>query len=162
MLAQYVGSICLNRSSKIYKCNSVLFPNSAFRVPNSLTHPFLPHHQIDNHQCGHGLDNRNRPRHHTGIVASFGFQYGLIAIEIYCPLRLTNCGGWFKFRVAFKPPATIGQAQRTADFDGNEALLEAKGRHDPCVVPRAVPIVEAMTALTLGDLLLRQRMRPMQ
>ncbi len=66
------------------------------------------------------------------------------------------------FRVAFKPPATIAQPQETADFDGQPALLEAKGRHDPCVVPRAVPIVEAMTALTLGDLLLRQRMRPMQ
>ncbi len=63
------------------------------------------------------------------------------------------------FRVAFKPPATIKQPQETADFDGQPAVLEAKGRHDPCVVPRAVPIVEAMTALTLGDLLLRQRMR---
>ena len=63
------------------------------------------------------------------------------------------------FRVAFKPPATIRRPQETADFDGQPAVLEAKGRHDPCVVPRAVPIVEAMTALTLGDLLLRQRMR---
>jgi chorismate synthase len=63
------------------------------------------------------------------------------------------------FRVAFKPPATIAQAQKTADFEGQPAVLEAKGRHDPCVVPRAVPIVEAMTALTLGDFLLRQRMR---
>jgi chorismate synthase len=63
------------------------------------------------------------------------------------------------FRVAFKPPATISQPQETADFEGRPALLAAKGRHDPCVVPRAVPIVEAMTALTLGDLLLRQRMR---
>ncbi len=63
------------------------------------------------------------------------------------------------FRVAFKPPATIKQPQETADFDGQPAVLEAKGRHDPCVVPRAVPIVEAMTALTLGDMLLRQRMR---
>ncbi len=63
------------------------------------------------------------------------------------------------FRVAFKPPATIKQPQETADFEGQSAVLEAKGRHDPCVVPRAVAIVEAMTALTLGDLLLRQRMR---
>ncbi|MBM4155244.1 MAG: chorismate synthase [Lentisphaerae bacterium] len=55
------------------------------------------------------------------------------------------------FRIAFKPPATIGQPQRTADFDGNPAVLEAKGRHDPCVVPRAVPIVEAMAALVLAD-----------
>ncbi|MDJ0876769.1 MAG: chorismate synthase [Desulfobacterales bacterium] len=63
------------------------------------------------------------------------------------------------FRVAFKPPATIKLPQETADFEGQSAILEAKGRHDPCVVPRAVAIVEAMTALTLGDLLLRQQMR---
>ncbi len=63
------------------------------------------------------------------------------------------------FRIAFKPPATIGQAQRTADFDGNPAVLEAKGRHDPCVVPRAVPIVEAMAALVLADAALAQLAR---
>jgi chorismate synthase len=63
------------------------------------------------------------------------------------------------FRVAFKPPATIGLAQETVDFDGNPAVLAAKGRHDPCVVPRAVPIVEAMAALVISDLALRQKMR---
>jgi chorismate synthase len=63
------------------------------------------------------------------------------------------------FRVAFKPPATIQLPQETADFEGNPTVLEARGRHDPCVVPRAVPIVEAMTALTLCDLMLRQKMR---
>lgn len=63
------------------------------------------------------------------------------------------------FRVAFKPPATIGQKQQTAAFDGTDTVLEAKGRHDPCVVPRAVPIVEAMTALVVMDLLLRQEYR---
>jgi len=62
-------------------------------------------------------------------------------------------------RVAFKPPATIGQAQRTVDFNGNETTLEARGRHDPCVVPRAVPIVESMAALVLADMALRQRSR---
>jgi chorismate synthase len=63
------------------------------------------------------------------------------------------------FRVAFKPPATIGQAQSTADFDGRDTVLEAKGRHDPCVVPRAVPIVESMAALVLLDCVLRQAAR---
>ena len=62
-------------------------------------------------------------------------------------------------RVAFKPPATIGRPQQTADFDGREVTLEAKGRHDPCVVPRAVPIVEAMAALVFVDLVLRQDAR---
>jgi chorismate synthase len=63
------------------------------------------------------------------------------------------------FNVAFKPPATIGAAQQTATFDGDETTLEAKGRHDPCVVPRAVPIVEAMAALVLADAALRQEAR---
>nr|WP_320048623.1 chorismate synthase [uncultured Desulfuromonas sp.] len=63
------------------------------------------------------------------------------------------------FRVAFKPPATIGQEQQTVDYEGNPAVLAAKGRHDPCVVARAVPIVETMTALVLADLALIQRMR---
>lgn len=63
------------------------------------------------------------------------------------------------FRVAFKPPATIGLPQKTVDFQGNPVTLEAKGRHDPCVVPRAVPIVEAMSALVLADMALRQASR---
>jgi chorismate synthase len=63
------------------------------------------------------------------------------------------------FRVAFKPPATIGQPQQTTGYDGRPANLEAKGRHDPCVVPRAVPIVESMAALVLADLALIQATR---
>ena len=55
------------------------------------------------------------------------------------------------FRVAFKPPATIGRPQSTADWDGKATVLAPKGRHDPCVLPRAVPIVEAMAALVLAD-----------
>lgn len=80
------------------------------------------------------------------------------------------------FRVAFKPPATIGQAQETSNYEGTAGVLEAKGRHDPCVVPRAVPIVssskantlvqvtdrykvEAMAALVLMDLAVEQSAR---
>jgi len=63
------------------------------------------------------------------------------------------------FRIAFKPPATIGRTQETADFAGQTVALAAKGRHDPCVVPRAVPIVEAMAALVLADFALRQKAR---
>lgn len=63
------------------------------------------------------------------------------------------------FRVAFKPVATIGLMQHTVDFDGNAVELAAKGRHDPCVVPRAVPIVESMAALVLMDLALQQQAR---
>ena len=61
------------------------------------------------------------------------------------------------FRVAFKPTATIAQAQQTVDRDGQTVTLEAHGRHDPCVLPRAVPMVEAMACLVLAEHLLRQR-----
>ncbi len=60
-------------------------------------------------------------------------------------------------RVAFKPTATISREQRTITDSGEEIRLKAKGRHDPCVVPRAVPIVEAVTAIVLMDLALQDR-----
>jgi chorismate synthase len=55
------------------------------------------------------------------------------------------------FKVAFKSPATISQPQTTATYNGTKGVLAAKGRHDPCVVPRAVPIVEAMAALVIME-----------
>jgi chorismate synthase len=61
------------------------------------------------------------------------------------------------FRVAFKPTATILKEQETVDVDGKDTTIKARGRHDPCVLPRAVPIVEAMAALVLADHFLRQR-----
>ena len=61
------------------------------------------------------------------------------------------------FRVAFKPVATIMQDQDSVDADGNAVIVSGKGRHDPCVVPRAVPIVEAMAALVLVDFYLRNK-----
>jgi chorismate synthase len=61
------------------------------------------------------------------------------------------------FNVAFKPVATIMQDQASVDKEGNEVTVSGKGRHDPCVVPRAVPIVEAMAALVLADFLLLNR-----
>ena len=60
-------------------------------------------------------------------------------------------------RVAFKPTATIIREQETVDEDGHDTTIKARGRHDPCVLPRAVPIVEAMMALVLADHFLRQR-----
>lgn len=63
------------------------------------------------------------------------------------------------FRIAVKPVATIGIAQETVDMKGNPTTLEAKGRHDPCVLPRVVPIVEAMAALVLADAALQQEVR---
>jgi len=90
---------------------------------------------------------RSRPRLTTKTNNSGGIQGGI-----------TN-GAHIYFTVAFKPPATIGQAQTTTTYDEQEGVLEAKGRHDPCVVPRAVPIVEAMAALVLMDAILIQSAR---
>ena len=63
------------------------------------------------------------------------------------------------FRVAFKPVATIMKNQQTIDSDGNLTEIHGKGRHDPCVVPRAIPIVEALTALVLADFYLIDKTR---
>lgn len=63
------------------------------------------------------------------------------------------------FKVAFKPVATLMQTQTTLNADGEMVEMQGKGRHDPCVVPRAVPIVEALTAMTLADMFLIQRTR---
>jgi chorismate synthase len=61
------------------------------------------------------------------------------------------------FRIAFKPTATIMSEQETVTFDGENTELKGRGRHDACVLPRAVPIVEAMATLVLTDHLLRQK-----
>ncbi|WP_447951834.1 chorismate synthase [Chryseobacterium koreense] len=63
------------------------------------------------------------------------------------------------FRVAFKPVATILRPQKSVDKDGNSIIVEGKGRHDPCVLPRAVPIVESLASFVLADLFLINRMR---
>lgn len=63
------------------------------------------------------------------------------------------------FRIAFKSPATISQSQETVKYSGEPGVLAAKGRHDPCVVPRAIPIVEAMAALVVMEYVFGKLMR---
>lgn len=82
---------------------------------------------------------------HTATNRSGGIQGGVTnGEEVY-------------FRVAFKPVATIMREQQTVNRDGEEISFEAHGRHDPCVVPRAVPVVEAMAAMVTLDMLLENR-----
>ncbi|KAF2108138.1 hypothetical protein BDV96DRAFT_283834 [Lophiotrema nucula] len=95
-----------------------------------------------------GLHSKvRRPKLTTKTNNSGGVQGGI------------SNGAPIYFTVAFKPPATIGQAQQTATYEEQDGTLEAKGRHDPCVVPRAVPIVEAMAALVIMDAVLAQHAR---
>nr|WP_293840643.1 chorismate synthase [uncultured Arsenicibacter sp.] len=116
-----------------------------------------------------------------GINAVKGFEYGsgFAGVELYGSEHndafytdetgkvrtRTNLSGGIQggisngepiyFRTAFKPVATIMQDQESVDVHGQPAVVSGKGRHDPCVVPRAVPIVEAMAALVLADMYLR-------
>ncbi len=82
---------------------------------------------------------------HTATNNSGGIQGGI------------SNGEEIVIRVAFKPTATIRKEQQTVDVEGKATTLAAKGRHDPCVLPRAVPMVEAMVALVLADHLLLQQ-----
>lgn len=127
-------------------------------VPGSIHNdPFIPAetaHNLESQQQQQqtGADRAGLPRPKLTTKTNFsgGIQGGI-----------TN-GAPIYFRVGFKPPATIGQAQTTATYDGSsEGVLAAKGRHDPCVVPRAVPIVESMAALVVMDAVLAQQARAM-
>ncbi len=84
-------------------------------------------------------DGEGQPKITTKTNHSGGIQGGL------------SNGEDIFFRVAFKPVATILREQPTVDIEGNPTIMKARGRHDPCVVPRAVPIVEAMAAMVILD-----------
>jgi chorismate synthase len=91
------------------------------------------------------VDESGHPKFHTQTNHSGGIQGGI------------SNGSPVVFRVAFRPVSTIMQDQQSVDSRGNAVNVEGKGRHDACVVPRAVPIVEAMCALVLADHLLLNR-----
>ncbi len=102
---------------------------------------------------------RLRGSQHNDPFVKKGERLGTLTNHAGGVLGGISSGEPLLFRVAFKPVATIGQPQQTVDLNGNPVELAAKGRHDPCVVPRAVPIVETMAALVLLDLALRQQAR---
>jgi len=92
------------------------------------------------------------------INAVHGFKYGFGGVDISSSKGGISNGNDIYCEVAFKPVATIMQKQNTINAAGNKVEIKGKGRHDACVVPRAVPIVESMMALTLVDAYLRSKM----
>ncbi|PPJ60560.1 hypothetical protein CBER1_08137 [Cercospora berteroae] len=109
--------------------------------------PFVKAPAVPPSASGAAQNPSSRPRLTTKTNNSGGVQGGI------------SNGMPIFFTVGFKPPATIGQAQQTTTYDEEEGVLEAKGRHDPCVIPRAVPIVESMAALVVMDAILAQSAR---
>ncbi len=101
------------------------------------------YHQGSQNNDAFTLDKENKI--HTKTNYSGGIQGGI------------SNGEDIYFNCAFKPVATLMQNQSTVDYSGKSIMLEGKGRHDPCVLPRAVPIVEAMASLVIVDHLLRYR-----
>ncbi|KAF4978972.1 hypothetical protein FZEAL_4739 [Fusarium zealandicum] len=109
--------------------------------------PFVPAPALDAAAERTGIP---RSKLHTKTNHSGGIQGGI------------SNGMPIFFKIGFKPAATISQDQTTARYDGSgEGVLAAKGRHDPCVVPRAVPIVEGMAALVIADAIMAQHARAM-
>ena len=137
-------------------------------LPTPLTHPFTPSllHSLtytDTLDCTQGFEigsgfagSKLRGSAHNDAFVKKGSGLGTDTNNSGGVQGGISNGEAIYFRVAFKPPATIGQAQTSANFDGTRTVVAAKGRHDPCVVPRAVAIVEAMAALVLADAALAQ------
>eukprot|EP00842_Homolaphlyctis_polyrhiza_P004674 jgi/Hompol1/5207/HPOL_004231-RA len=125
------------------------------KLEAKLAHAMLSIPATKGFEIGSGFAGTNIPGHlhNDAFVAKQGDPTKLST--------LTNFSGGIQggisngediyFKVAFKPAATIGQAQGTATYSGEDGTLEAKGRHDPCVLPRAVPIVESMATLVIME-----------
>ncbi len=129
------------------------------KLPALLGHAMLSINAVKGFEIGSGFDSV----HQTGSQLNDIFvssENGIVTT------KTNNSGGSqggitngmpVFFNVAFKPVATVQQSQNSVNSEGVEITLEGKGRHDPCVLPRAVPIVESMAALVFADLLLAAR-----
>lgn len=129
------------------------------KLQATLAHAMLSINAVKGFEYGAGF----------GAAAMKGSQHNDIFVQTEKGIQTkTNFSGGIQggisngmdvyFNVAFKPVATIMQPQQSVDQEGNEVELTNQGRHDPCVVPRAVPIVEAMAALVIADGLLRKKL----
>ena len=129
------------------------------KLEAKLAHAMLSIPATKGFEIGSGFAGaRMRGSAHNDLFVQKGEQLGTVSNYSGGIQGGISNGEPIVFRVAFKPAATIGLKQETVDFDGKKVLLEAKGRHDPCVLPRAVPVVESMAALVLADSILAQKM----
>eukprot|EP00299_Pterocystis_sp_00344_P010328 c4587_g1_i1.p1 GENE.c4587_g1_i1~~c4587_g1_i1.p1 ORF type:complete len:432 (-),score=97.75 c4587_g1_i1:16-1311(-) len=122
------------------------------RLEAMLAHAMLSIPATKGFEVGSGFSGtRQRGSQHNDAFIQKGNRLGTVTNNSGGIQGGISNGEPIVFRVAFKPPATIGKEQSTCDYEGTNSVLAATGRHDPCVVPRAVPIVEAMAALVLAD-----------
>eukprot|EP00756_Hemistasia_phaeocysticola_P000152 Hpha_TRINITY_DN10106_c1_g1::TRINITY_DN10106_c1_g1_i1::g.131714::m.131714/K01736/aroC; chorismate synthase len=126
-----------------------------------LAHAMLSIPATKGFEIGSGFEGAKQTgsEHNDAYIQKDGGRIGTVTNKSGGVQGGISNGENIEFRIAFKPPATIAKAQGTCDLSGHDRTLEAKGRHDPCVVNRAVPIVEAMTAMTLCDAILLQKTR---
>ena len=123
------------------------------KLEAKLAHAMLSIPATKGFEIGSGFASAEVPasKHNDPYVKREGGGYGTLTNNSGGVQGGISNGENIFFKVAFKSPATISLPQKTATYDGVEGVLAAKGRHDPCVVPRAVPIVESMAALVIME-----------
>ncbi len=128
------------------------------KLPADLGKAMLSINAVKGFEIGSGFGGvAMRGSQHNDAVTLEKGQVKFVSNHAGGTLGGISNGADIYFRVAFKPVSTIGQEQQTLDIHHQPVTVAAAGRHDPCVLPRAVPIVDAMSALVIMDLYLRQR-----
>lgn len=125
------------------------------RLPALLAHAMLSINATKGFEIGQGFSaSRMRGSEHNDPIQFRSGAFSFSKNDAGGVLGGISTGADIYFRVAFKPPSSISKSQKTVTAEGAEVEVEVTGRHDPCIVPRAVPVVEAMAALVILDLAL--------
>ncbi|KAG9407858.1 hypothetical protein AC1031_021097 [Aphanomyces cochlioides] len=126
-----------------------------------LAHAMLSLPAVKGFEYGSGFAGTRKrgSQHNDPFCKGEGRQLGVAKNDAGGILGGISSGADIYFRIAVKAVSTIGQAQETVDYDGEATVLEAKGRHDPCVLPRVPPLAESMAALAVADMALAQLAR---
>ena len=128
------------------------------KIPADLAKAMMSINAVKGFEIGSGFEGvkMRGSEHNDEFAIDQNRKVKLISNNAGGTLGGITTGENIYFRVAFKPVSTIGKSQKTVNLKNEPVDLEAFGRHDPCVLPRAVPIVDAMTALVIMDHFLRQ------